>query len=234
LIRQTGTPYRLVLTLHLIAADGTAAEQDLQLTGTATPFRFTGAGRPRRLQGDPAVDLFRRLAPQELPATVNDLTIPNRPLVVVAAGQRPLLEATRPLLKGLHWEAAEIRDEAELTLPELAGRDLLLLGWPQRAELRPALPASLTIDSAAQPDWRVAGQAAGGDTLFAVVARRQGPQGSCAVLLANSPPAARAVAAKLSHYGRYSLLLFDAGRNLHKSTWPVEISPLAYDFPAEP
>jgi len=72
-----------------------------------------------------------------------------------------------------------------------------------------------------------------GDALFTVVARRQERQGARALLLARTPAAAHAVAAKISHYGRYSLLLFDAGRNLTKSTWEAESSPLTIRFPKE-
>jgi hypothetical protein len=53
------------------------------------------------------------------------------------------------------------------------------------------------------------------------------------MLLANSPAAATAVAARISHYGRYSLLLFEDGRNLVKMTWEPPGSPLTFVFPKE-
>jgi hypothetical protein len=41
------------------------------------------------------------------------------------------------------------------------------------------------------------------------------------------------VAARISHYGRYSLLLFEDGRNLVKMTWEPPGSPLTFVFPKE-
>jgi hypothetical protein len=79
----------------------------------------------------------------------------------------------------------------------------------------------------------VAGSPQPGDTLFAVLTRRHDRQGTRALFLAQAPENARDVAAKISHYGRYSLLLFGAGRNLLKVTWEPEQSPLKVTFPKE-
>jgi hypothetical protein len=233
-IRQTGNRYRLDVPLQLTVTGGEPLSLTVALSAGSAPFRFSAAGRPQHLEADPAVDLFRRLAPAEVPPTINDLLTPHQPLVVVATGQRPLLEAARPLLKGLHWDAAEIVDETGLpALATLDNRDLLLLGWPRRPESRPQLPADLTIGEDAPSVWRVAGSPQPGDTLFAVLTRRHDRQGTRAIFLAQAPEDARDVAAKISHYGRYSLLLFGAGRNLLKVTWEPEQSPLKIAFPKE-
>lgn len=232
-LRQAGTPYRLDVPLQLTTADGTRVIRTVALTETRARFQFEAAQPPLRLDADPTVDLFRRLAAEEVPATVNDLINLQRPLVVVATGQLALRDAARTLLKGLRWEGAEFINEVDLDPADSAGRDLLLLGWPQRPELRPALPAGLVIGAAQPPLWQRDGQQLPGDVLFAVTARRQERHGARALLLANTPAAAMAVAAKLSHYGRYSLLLFEDGRNLVKSTWEPQRSPLTFVFPKE-
>ena len=233
-LRQAGAPYRLNLPMRLTCADGSVSNLIVTLTGDITAFSFDTERRPLRLDADPDVDLFRRLAEEEMPATVNDLVNLQQPLVVVAAGQRPLLDAARTLLTGLRWQGAEFADEAELDAAAIAGRDLLLLGWPQRPELAAALPAGLVIGGASPALVRWHGEQLSGDVLFAVTARRQGALGARAVLLADTPAAAGAVASKISHYGRYSLLLFAAGQNLSKSTWEPERSPLTLIFPKEP
>ena len=118
---------------------------------------------------------------------VNDLLATNKPLVVVAKGRRDLLAAADNLLKGLHWDRAEIVDEGTVEPHRLANRDLLLLGWPQHAELRPRLPDGLTIDAPAALAWHETR----GDALFAVF-RHPGPAKSfSAVLVAADPEAAR-------------------------------------------
>jgi aminopeptidase N len=233
-IRQLGTPYRLEVPLQLTTADGRTLTRTVALTHASAPFQFDAPQPPLRLDADPAVDLFRRLAAEEVPATVNDLINSQRPLVVVATGQQAWLDAARTLLKGLRWEDAEFVDESDFDPAAVAGRDLLLLGWPQRPELRPALPAGLVIGGGQPGLWQLDGKPLPGDVLFAVTARRQQQLGARALLLASTPAAARAVAAKISHYGRYSLLLFEGGQNQVKSTWEPQWSPLTFVFPKEP
>jgi len=227
---QTEPAYRLELVLRLTSATGKVLEQTLPLNDRRTPFTIASAEPPALLAGDPDSHLFRRLAATELPATINDLLAPQRPLVLVAAGQDGLLPAVRDLLKGLHWEDAEIVNEADFHPPAATGRDLLLLGWPGRTELRPQLPAGLTIAASHPPSWQVADATGATDTLFTVLSGRQDGAGLRALLLADSAEAARQAAAKISHYGRYSLLLFANGRNLVKSTWEANVSPLRVVF----
>jgi len=72
-----------------------------------------------------------------------------------------------------------------------------------------------------------------GDTLFAVLAGRAGRDGVRALFMSGNPDTAGAAAPKISHYGRYSLLRFAAGRNLVKTTWEPQASPLTVVFPKE-
>lgn len=234
-VRQGGNHYRLDLPLMLTDSHGEAQVRNLILTGQRTPFRFETAAAPAILEADPQCDLFRRLSLLELPGTVNDLLTPQRPLIVVASGQQGLHAAARDLLKGLHWDGAEVADESDLAPEAFVGRDLLLLGWPRRPELQPPLPGGLTIDArGGAAAWNIEGEPARGDALFAVLAGRNNPVGVRALFLSATPEAARQVAAKIAHYGRYSLLLFATGRNLVKTTWTPRTSPLKFTFPKEP
>jgi len=230
---QTDPVYRLDLVLRLTDAAGGVGEQTLLVKDRRTPFTITSAGTPALLAGDPDSHLFRRLVAEELPATINDLLTPQRPMVLVAAGQDGLLPAARDLLKGLHWEHAEIVNEADFLPAAATGRDLLLLGWPGRTALRPLLPAGLTIAAAQTPSWQVADVPGVSDTLFSVLTGRRHGAGVRALLLADTAEAARQVAGKISHYGRDSLLLFENGRNTFKSTWEADASPLRVVFTKE-
>lgn len=232
-IRQPGDSYRLVLPLLLTTAGGEKSTQTVELAGKRTPFRFEIAGAPAILEADPQGDLFRRLSPREVPATVNDLLTPRRPLVVVAAGQEKLRAASRDLLKGLHWESADIVDENAVSAA-LVGRDLLFLGWPRRTQLQPELPTELAVTPTGDAAlWSVTGTPTESDVLFAVLAGRESADGVRALFLAATPEAAAAVASKIPHYGRYSLLLFADGRNIVKTTWEARTSPLRSVFPKE-
>jgi hypothetical protein len=231
-IRQDGAGYRLAVPLRLTTATGEMLTKVVATDGSRTPFAFEAGETPRQLLADPESDLFRRLDPAELPATVNDLTAPQRPLVIVADGRRELLAAAAPLLKGLHWETAPVVGEAEAATLPLTGRDLLLIGWPERAALRPAPDQGLRLATDGTTTWQAGPDTVEGATLFAVFAGRG--DGKVALFQSMSAGAARAAAAKISHYGRYSLLLFSAeGRNLVKNTRDAATSPLRVDLTVE-
>ncbi len=233
-IRQDGEVFRLELPLQLTTAAGETMAQTVRVTGADTPFAIQSASQPRLLAADPSSDLFRRLAAEELPAAVNDLVGPHRPLVVVADGQQELLEAARPLLKGLHWDEAPVVNEHDPAARLPSDRDLLLIGWPSRADLRPPLPEGLAIAAGAPPVWQAGSHSTTGASLFAVFPGGGARSGRVALLQAVSAQAARLSAGKISHYGRYSLLLFDGeGRNLAKLTWEPAASPLKFDFPVK-
>jgi hypothetical protein len=225
--------YRLDLSLRLTDSTGMATVQSVRLSGQETLFHMESINMPSSLVADPDCNLFRRLDREELPATINDLFAPQRPLVVVAAGREYLREDARNLLKGIHWEGAEIMAESATTPESLAGHDVLYFGWPNSRGLQPKLPEQLSLAADGSPAWRDESGQTPGEILFAVLAGRQNPAGVRALLLATSAEAARAVAAKIPHYGRYSLLLFANGRNVVKTTREPRTSPLTYNFTRE-
>ena len=51
-----------------------------------------------------------------------------------------------------------------------------------------------------------------------------------ALFMPLSPQYADVVARKITHYGKYSYLAFQSGKNLDKGIWPVETSPLVYEW----
>lgn len=233
MIEQIEPTYRLDMQLRLTDSMGKATEQTISLHGTQTLFSMESDNMPHRLVGDPDCNLFRRLDPEELPSTINDLFTPRRPLVVIAAGRESLRETAGDLLKGIHWGQAEIIDEAATTPESLTGRDVLFFGWPNSRGLQPELPERLSLAANGSPVWHDETAQRSGEVLFAVVAGRQSPAGIRAILIAAPPEAARSVAAKISHYGRYGLLLFANGRNVVKITREPPSSPLKVNFAEE-
>ena len=191
-------------------------------------FVFTVADRPISLTVDPDSELFRKIYPEELPATVNNLRASRVPLVVVAAGSEALLDASRDLLRGLQWQQAPVMSEADYLRQRPAGRDLLVLGWPNSQELRITLPAGFAVDAQqfAIGDKRYAEAE---DVLFMVMTGHE-PQHVVGYFLPGSSAAAQDTARRIPHYGRYSYLAFRGGRNQVKATWETERSPLKLLF----
>jgi hypothetical protein len=191
-------------------------------------FVFTVAEPPLSLVVDPESHLFRKLFTEEIPATVNDLRASKSSLVVIAKGSEALQEASRDLLRGLQWHRAEVVGEAEFLEGTPHDRDILFLGWPQSDSWQPELPEEIVplgYDLSVSHDLNERYR----DVLFTVNENNPGGR-VVAYFLPGSVVAAKDVARRISHYGRYSYLFFRGGRNLVKSTWEPTDSPLKVFF----
>lgn len=217
-VRQEGPLYTVPVTLRL-QAGGKAYDRTLPLTAAATPFTFRVPVAPARLQLDPEVDLFRLLAADELPATVNRLKGSRALTLVIAAGYEAYEPLLRLLLRSLGRDDAAVVREAALPATALTGRDLLLCGLPAAPGLLPVLPPEVKPGRAG---FVVDGvrYAAPGDALFVAGNRPGSGERVAALFLPRSLAAAEACALKITHYGRYSLLVFAAGENRRKETVP--------------
>jgi hypothetical protein len=183
------------------------------LAGDATPFTLEVATRPRRLVLDPDADLFRKVPVADLPATVNRLKGSTSLSVIVASGQRPD-EPLQTLLTSLGQAGASIMGEESLGT-RLPDGDILVYGLPGRPDLLAGLPGELSLTGG--------GFTVGGgrydtqaDSLLLVT-----PHPTCAssvrgLFVPRSPEAARLAVPKITHYGRYGLLVFRGGENRYK------------------
>ncbi len=229
LLRQYGDFYTLQVPL-LLETEAGPVETFITARGATTPFRLEATGRPQRLIVDPQVDIFRRLDATEIPPTVNAVRGSTKLLAIAAADLPPeTLAAGRLLLPALGQESVEILPEKNVSVAEIQGRDILFLGLPTRKQLRPQLPAALSLGAG---EFTLEGKKySGPDTvLFAALPRPAEAQRVSALFLPGSPTAATAAARKIPHYGKYSYLVFVNGTNEVKDIWPVLQSPMVHVF----
>jgi aminopeptidase N len=226
-IRQEGPLYDLAVPLRL-ETKTREYEQTLGFAEQQDCFVFTVADRPVSLTVDPESALFRKLYPEELPATVNNLRASREPLVVVATESEALLDASQDLLRGLQWHEAPVMNEDTYLAQRPTGRDLLVLGWPKSPELRLELPTGFAV---AGKQVMIGDKlyAEAEDVLFFVIASHEENRVT-GYFLPGSLAAARDTARRIPHYGRYSTLAFHKGRNQVKSTWEPVRSPLKMLF----
>jgi hypothetical protein len=225
-IHQGKPVYNLAIPLLL----ETEKRQYLQTVGLYKEtdcFVFTVEDRPMRLSVDPASKLFRHLYMEELPATINDLRASGSKLVVVADKANELYDASRDLLRGLQWQDATVMSEAEYLEVKPVKSDVIVLGTPQSKALLNALQE--TFSAAEQQFTNSAKMGTYFDVRFMV--SRTSPDGPVvANFLPDSVVAAKDTARRIPHYGRYSYLAFNHGKNLVKGTWEPGESPLKVLF----
>jgi aminopeptidase N len=224
-LQQDGKLYALAVPLRLVT-ENRSYEQVVGLYEDQDCFLFTVTDPPRSLTVDPDSQLFRRLYAQEIPATVNDLRASKAQLIVVAKGSESLLPASHDLLRGLQWHQSEIVNEADFIKSPARDRDILFLGWPQSEALQPEMPEEL---SSYEHKLDVPHELSEGNPgVFFMVNKSASGDHLRAYFLPGSVFAAKDVARRISHYGRYSYLFFRDGKNLSKATWKPNDSPLKF------
>lgn len=217
-IVQTAPYYDLQLPLRL-ETGGASVRMTLPVSRALTGFSFSTPAEPRQLLIDPDAELFRLLAPGEIPVTVNSIKGSKQLLAVVTGDCRARDVTFRRLLDSLGKSGATVIREDELDGELLRTHDLLFCGVPKQQALLPRLPAEITL--------RADGFSLREDVLFApdgllfLVLPRPAPAGRVAALFRPlSETAAEQYAAKITHYGKYGSLVFTGGAIRHKGTIP--------------
>ncbi len=200
------------------------------VSGRATSFELNSDHRPQKLTADRDDDIFRRLSPSEIPSAVN--TLKSSPSVITVLSEKldpEIKKAAAMLALSLGLKHNEVVTETELNKQMLAENDILMIGLPRRMDLLQKMPSRVRIQSDSfslnetlydKPF----------DTFFGVFKHPATPHRSAALFMPLSPQYAEVVARKITHYGKYSYLAFQSGNNMDKGIWPVEASPLVYEW----
>ncbi|RJP74051.1 MAG: M1 family peptidase [Candidatus Zixiibacteriota bacterium] len=230
---QPGEPYNLSLPVKISGADRDTVVH-VPVNQAAVQVDVTVPFEPLRLAVDPDFDLFRRLDPAEIAPSLAE-TFGARDLVIVLPDQAvPELRAAYEELAAQFNRRGEYRivGSSELTPEARDAGAVFFLGRPPE---NPAIPASWLPG---QP-WEMAPGAyrlLGGEyrdpnaALLAVMRHPADPGKTAAFFAGESPEAVREAGRKLTHYGKYSYLLFFGGKNQLKGSWEVSGGPLTYNF----
>jgi hypothetical protein len=228
---QTPPLYEVSLPLRLETSSA-PVRKTLTVAGERTPFSFTAAAPPRRLLLDPEVDVFRLLAASELPPTVNRLKGAKELLVVITENCRAREETLRILLESLGQQRAQLLTEDKVDAATLSKHDLLFCGTPQGHAGFSVFPEGVAIS---RREFTAAGErfSRPNDLLFAVKRHPFAEERVAAVFLPLAEAAAERYALKITHYGKYSCLVFAGGENRHKEIFPPAAAGSVVDFSRE-
>ena len=230
-IVQSGALYEGRADIVALTPQG-EVRQSIRLNGRRTAFTIQTDSKPQRLEFDREYHFFRRLAPQELPPTVNSLKrSPSLLIVEAASAPSNLREQATRLVRGLGVRQYRFVKEAELSSQDFAKHDIVLGGLPARGDLLRHLPSELDLAANA---FTLNGQRYDNpaDAFWGVFQHPADAQRVLALFLPLSNAYAKRTAGKVTHYGRYSYLAFSQGRNMEKGTWPIINSPLVFRWPS--
>ncbi len=228
---QAQAPYHLKVPLVVqLAGTQSAYETIIEMHGARQVFDLALPGRPRRLLVDPRFDIFRRLAPGEIPVSLGQLFgAENLLFVLPASAPEFMKQAYRQLASS--WGASKqdmIRDDQLRELP--SDRPIWLLGWENRfrqmmAEGLRQQGVSLSPDSAVITEQVLERDS---NSVVLTVTHPENAGLGLGWLGAHEPAAVGGLTRKLPHYSKYSYLAFtgEAPRNVLKGQWTVLNSPL--------
>ena len=217
--------YQLALDL-VLETDTDTVRQTVRLTGAAADFALDSVRPPSTLVADPDYHLFRHLAPEEIPPTVNSLKGADEIVVVLTTRMgrqgRPI---ARQFIRAMGIDPVGWIDESDLSDFDPAGVDLLFIGLPESPQWTAGFPRELRL---APDEFHLESQPFNdpADVLFCVARQPADSSAKVALLHPLSPDAGQRALTKIPHYGRYSYLAFSDGRNRIKGTWEAATSPL--------
>jgi aminopeptidase N len=229
-LEQDQPVYDLLVPVVITTPAG-EQEREVELRTTAQAYSLT-VPAASRLAIDPDYHLFRRLHPQEIEATVRQVLAEDVPLFVLPPGDEQMIAAARRFAVTFSGNETPMVVEGGHPPADVragSATDGVLLDPPPEV-LREWLPAGVTV---------------AGDLLFieglrydlrqndAVLAvpHPHDPGATYLIVLCRSPGRLEGLANRLGHYGKYSWLVFPAGRGqVTRGNWQPVGSPLVAEL----
>ena len=231
-VAQVRPYYDLTANLKLTSGSRVITKR-IRISGKETDFELFSNFRPEVLILDPDTDIFRKLASSEIPLAVNSLKGADTVLAVLADGREDeLSDAADILVRALGLKHVKTVPENRLNRQLIDGNDLIFIGRPRNDEYLKGLGIGTRLD---QNFFELHGRRFSNpdDTFFGVFNHPTRSNRSAALFFPLSSRFADIVARKITHYGKYSYLIFQGAKNQMKGTWPVTESPLIYSWPKE-
>jgi hypothetical protein len=215
------------MMLALETSDG-RVDQAIRLSETSRRFEFRGISEPKQMSLDPDSHTLRRLDAAEIPATVNSLkSAPSATLVVCAQASGNGRRLADIISRSLGIRQVSILGEEEIDPSRLDERNVILVGLPRDRSLLHTAPSGLRF-TAGGFSLEGSQTPADADAFFGVMPHPSAPKRVLGIFLPGPSPAAESAAGKITHYGRYSYLVFKNGQAQDKGSWPVTHSPVVH------
>jgi hypothetical protein len=213
-LAQSGLATTILIPLRL-ETEASTLNKDVLLDRHKTRVSLAVEDRPKRLLIDPDADVFRLLAPAEIPPAVNRIKGTDALTMVITESCKADRGTLSLLLESLGKKNVPIVAEAAIPADDIAKRDFILCGIPARTDLQPQLPDYIT---AARERFTANGEhfSATGSLLLAIGANPASAERFIALFLPLSQEAATLGARKITHYGTYGYLVFENGENRKK------------------
>lgn len=236
---QTGEPYRLTVPVRLQWEDRDSTWQ-VPLNDWSSAWRVTVDRLPRRILVDPDFEVLRRIHRSEIPSALSRVLGSDTVSVVIAAGLPPEEEAAYRTLAREWGNGQNLRffSEAEQLPGWTPPGNAWYLGLGRRARgLAAGLKEVRRDGDAGSQGWTIAGTNFEPGVSVVLTGVETGGAGAggtqeraWAIITAAGADQIPVVGAKVPHYGKYSYLVFEQGKNVGQGVWSETSSPLVIDL----
>jgi hypothetical protein len=149
-------------------------------------------------------------------------------LALLSDGLEPQVkQAARILIRSLGLKNYTLTEENKIKREQLLGKDILMIGYPHNKDMLRNLPDQIAINQKSFNLNTVAYDRSS-DVFFGVFPHPFAENRIAALFLPLSTLQAQTVARKITHYGKYSYLTFQNGKNRDKGFWSLGQSPLEF------
>lgn len=208
-VLQKNRAYDLEVPLVFTYHDGTKSVDSVKIAGEKDSFRILLNETPETMTLDEDYDLARKLSDNELPPVIASL-IGDETIIIVLPVRD--VEFYSSVMAGFKERGAVEKSPAEIKDSDIKASSLVVLG-----EDNPIIGRLYGTTPPIPPLPR--GGDGGVDTGFSITVKQNPWDPSKVVGIVHAKSAAEADAAfrKIFHYGKYSVLSFDNGRNIAKT-----------------
>ena len=213
-----------------LAAEREKITKKIPVIGEKTPFEMIITERPQKLAADPAFETMRLLYAAEIPPTVNNIK-GSAAVRIVLSNRLPAAfqKSAETLALSLGLKNYQVMPERDARRHQLVENDIVMVGLPAQKDLLPKMPDQVGLQPGSFSIGNVRYDGSS-DAFFAVFQSPFNDDRTMALYLPSSKRHADSVARKITHYGKYSYLVFQRGQNKVKGTWPAGKSPLVFEF----
>lgn len=214
-------------TLNLpvvVETKGSMLTKEMEIRDRMVRVDILTTDRPRKISVDPNSHVFRRLSPEEIPATVNSLKASDSLTIIVSEGLgQEFVDTARLLSIGLGHEPPRVVREEE-TAPEVVNGDILFIGLPREKRIGGAFPKGFVFE---KDRFRIGDKTfdSRSYSFFGVFKDPDKVDRVIGVFLSQNGNA-EILARKIPHYGKYSYLVFRGDEIFEKDSLKPEKTPL--------
>jgi aminopeptidase N len=227
--------YRLYVPIEVVSGDSTRVIHRVWLEDSEQTFQLPVEGEARKITVDPDYDLLRKLERDEIPPTLSEIFSKEEALIILPDNCTPTAlqnykKFAETMSEGV--ESIKITDVSNLSDTELQEKSLYLLGTPKQNSIinKVAWGSDLPFEIKNNQIQIHGNPIPGTDDVSALVARRpNSTENICIISFGENQQTGR-IANLISHYGKYSYLLFTGGKNKIKEIFPVYRSPMVHWF----